>query len=67
MSRLDKAVKQLAECKHPEDQIQRLSLQIRPRTVLRCSDCGAVNYPDQGPSWTRPMLVAHVLGAGSHS
>ncbi len=36
---------------------------VRAGDMVRCADCGAVMYPEQGPQWTRPMLVAHVIGA----
>jgi hypothetical protein len=59
----------LAACEHPEDQRQQLLTHPQRHDIAeRCSDCGAMRYPRQergaaGELWTRPMLVAPVVGA----
>jgi hypothetical protein len=76
MSRLHRAIDALANCEHPEDQQRRCRTyaiskagvtfdepQVPAIDFVRCADCGAVMYPEQGPEWTRAMLVAHVIGA----
>jgi hypothetical protein len=64
---LESALGELAACAHPIDQQQKLVIvgrELKP-ILWRCSDCGAVRY-EGGRSWTRPMLVAHVIGATRH-
>lgn len=61
--RLQTAAKNLAACKHPEDQHQYMRASLTESIVVRCSDCGALAMADDLSSWTRPMLVAHVVGA----
>jgi hypothetical protein len=65
---LERAARELAECEHPEDQRQTARLRRDGSYIdfIRCSDCGAVAYENDGyKRWTRPMLVAHVTGASS--
>jgi len=72
---LQAAAKQLAECQHPEDQRRCARTKafahdngtVPARDFIRCVDCGAVSYEGEPGRWTRPMLVAHVVGALGHS
>lgn len=62
MRTLQEAVEELAACMHPDDQRQRGRVESGSM-MIRCSDCGSVSYEGQVGGWTRPMLVAHVVGA----
>jgi len=72
MRSLRQATAELAACKHPLDQRQHArTFADEPGSsrweFVRCADCGAVvDEADLALGkgrWTRPMLVAHVIGA----
>lgn len=66
------AIAALAACTHPDENVQRTRLGASPGSerMDRCALCGAVRYPSQGlesgEGWTRPELVAHVVGRSRH-
>ena len=60
---LQAAARGLAACKHPEDQNQYIRAALTGSVMVRCADCGAVAMSDDLSNWTRPTLVAHVVGA----
>lgn len=66
MKTLLEATTDLADCSHPEDQHQHARTTITGRNFIRCADCGAVSYEGEPGRWTRPILVAHVVGATNH-
>jgi uncharacterized Zn finger protein len=61
--RIRSAVKALAECSHLEDHHQYVRAALTDSVMVRCSECGAVAMADDLTNWTRPVLVAHVVGA----
>jgi hypothetical protein len=66
---LERAARELAACRHVEDDCQYLLTSgddgaPAGKGVRRCVACGAVAYERDGfTRWTRPELVAHVMGA----
>jgi len=63
MRTLREAAQELAACQHPEDQHQYVRAALTGSVLVRCADCGAIAMSDNPKSWTRPVLVAHVVGA----